>query len=122
MASPGGVFFVVRELVVDSRSVWQISIERLAVLQTAPEELRPRRNTRQRVALLRKQPPELRVMPAQVMSGAIAMRANAGAQFPDLRDERFTVEVGKVFVHDYVLLPIPYRPIFSLPGKFQALD
>ena len=46
-------------------------IQRLAVLQTAPEKRRPCRNRRQWVGLLGEETPERRVMPAERVSGAV---------------------------------------------------
>jgi hypothetical protein len=84
------------KLVTNSRRVREISIQRLAICRTPAQELWPRGNTRERVAPFRKKPPECRVVPAQLVPGAVAMRADAGAQPFYFGDERFTAQVDQV--------------------------
>ena len=74
-------------------------VERLAVPQAPTQELRPLRNVWQRVAGFGKKTPELRVVPAQLMPGTVAMFPNTGTKAFDLRDERLSIEIDKVFIH-----------------------
>jgi hypothetical protein len=43
--------------------------------------------------------PQLRMVPAQLMCGAVAMRADARAQLLHFGDEFVSGELGKIFVH-----------------------
>ena len=49
--------------------------------------------------LLRQQPPQLRMMPAQRMPGTVAVRPDAGAQSLHLGDERLAAEGVEILVH-----------------------
>ena len=73
-------------------------IQGFAVLDAAAEKLRPRRHARLGIGLLRQEPPELRMMPAKLVSDAIAMLTDPGAKASHLRDKRISIETEKVLV------------------------
>jgi hypothetical protein len=64
-----------------------LRIERLPVSDTPLQELLPVRHRGQRVSRVRQQSPQGRVVPAQLVSRAIAVLADALPQPLDLGDE-----------------------------------
>lgn len=93
--------------VIRSRTIWfigtrrarQLPVQGLAVLHTAPKELRPRRHRRERVGLLREQTPERWMMPAERMASTVPVRSNAGAQPFRLGHELLAGHAFEVVVH-----------------------
>ena len=65
---------------VRARRIRQLLVERLAVAQAASQKLRPARDGRHRIGPLRQQPPQRWMMPAEVVSRAVAMLADPRAQ------------------------------------------
>src|SRR5215207_4792298 len=62
------------------RRVRRLLVERLPVPDAAPHELRPVRDHGDRVGLLRQQRPQLRVVPAEFVAGAVAVIPDARTQ------------------------------------------
>lgn len=69
------------------RRVGRLRIERLPITYASFHKLGPRRHNGNGIGLLRKEPPERRVMPTQLVPGAIAMNADRIAQLSDLLDQ-----------------------------------
>jgi hypothetical protein len=82
-----------------ARSFWQLVVKRLTVSQAAAEELRPRRNCRHRVCPIGQEPPERRLMPAEIMARAVAVVPNAGAKLLRLSDQLLARHSFEIFVH-----------------------
>jgi hypothetical protein len=59
-------------------------VEGLAVPNAAPKELRPIGHRGQRVLLLRKESPEAGLMPAELLTGTVAVLANSPAKLANL--------------------------------------
>jgi len=74
-------------------------IERLAIANAPPEELRPIGHRGKRVLLFREEAPETRVMPAELLTGTVPVLANAPAQLANLLQQLFAGETGQIFVH-----------------------
>ena len=87
------------ELDLHARCVRQLLIERFAIPQTPTKELRPLRHTWKRVALLGKQPPQIGMVPAQLVSGAVAMRPDSGTETLDLGHECLSIEIRQILIH-----------------------
>ena len=87
------------ELFVRSRRSWQLSVKRLAILQTTTQELRPCWHARNRIAPLRQQSPQLGMMPAELMARAVTVCANARPQTLDLRNQRLSIQPVDIFIH-----------------------
>jgi hypothetical protein len=79
--------------------IGRLLIERLAVANTASEELRPVGNFGERVDLFRQEAPESGVMPAEIVLRAVAMLADAVPQLPNFRDELLARHLFEVIVH-----------------------
>src|SRR5687768_2874187 len=73
-----------------TRCVRQLLIQRLTVANTAAHELRPFRHHGQRILPLGQESPKCRMMPTQLVTAAVAMRANAAAEAADFGDELVT--------------------------------
>jgi len=72
-----------------ARSPRTLGVERSTVAYTTPHELRPIRHAGgSRLDLLGKQRPKLRLIPAERITGAVAMSANRRTEFFDLGKER----------------------------------
>jgi hypothetical protein len=67
-----------------------LSVQRLTVPHTSPDELWPVRYDREWILLLWKKAPQRGVMPAELMARAVSMGANATAELVDLIDELLT--------------------------------
>src|SRR5262245_37380569 len=76
-----------------------LAVERPAVADAAGQELRPRRDLRLWIGLLGQEPPQGRMMPAQVLARAVAVRANALAQPACFLDELLARHRLQVVVH-----------------------
>jgi hypothetical protein len=76
-----------------------LSIERLPVLNTTSEELRPIRHFGNRVGPLRQEPPERRVMPTKLVLGTIAMLADAVPQLLNFLDKLLARHLFEIIVH-----------------------
>ena len=74
-------------LAVFSRGSGKLGVERLPVADAATEELWPLRNYRDGIGLFRQQAPELRMVPAQLVLGAVAMLADTLAKAANLGHE-----------------------------------
>src|SRR5688572_10547266 len=68
------------------RGAGELLVERLPVADAAAHELRPLGDDRRRVGALGEERPELRVVPAELVAGAVAVRADAMAETLRLRD------------------------------------
>ena len=84
---------------VRARRVRKLVVERLAVLHAPSEKLRPRRYGGERVGAVAQQPPERRVVPAKLVTGAVTVRADAGAQAPHLGRQLLARHRLEVVVH-----------------------
>jgi hypothetical protein len=62
-------------------------VQRLPVPHTPSDELRPFRYDWQWILLLGKEAPQRGVMPAELVSRAVSMGANATAELPDFAEE-----------------------------------
>jgi hypothetical protein len=74
-------------------------IQRLPVSNTASKELRPIRHFGDRVGLFGQEPPKRRVMPAQLVLGAVAMLADAFPQPLNFRNELLARHLFEICVH-----------------------
>jgi hypothetical protein len=91
-------------------------IERLAVANAAPKELRPIRHGGKRVLLLREEAPETGVMPAELLTGAVSVFANAPAKLENLLHQLFAGETGQILIHQCTSLgSSPSRRPFEAP-------
>ena len=100
----------------------QLPVERLAIANAAAQKLRPLGHHRQRIGSLGQERPELRMMPAQLMRRAVAMRANAFAQALDFSDQGAAVQRLEVVVRGQVSIMDGNertRPAVSLPAVMQ---
>src|SRR5262245_43549378 len=68
-------------------------VERLAIAGAAAQEFRPGRNGNGWIYLLREQRPHRGVVPAQIVPGAVPVRADGVAQFPHLGDQMLSAHV-----------------------------
>ena len=89
----------IRELVLRSGCIRQLLVERLAIPEASPQELRPVGNTRNGIGRFREQPPQSRVMPTQLMARTVPVRPDSGPQPFDLRYEPVSIESRKIFIH-----------------------
>lgn len=99
-----------------SRRLRRLFVKRLPILKAAFKELRPIRHFRQRIALFRQQAPQSRMMPAELMPIAVAMRTDALPQLFDLFDELLARHLLQVTVHVRFLPLLPSefsRPLFN---------
>src|SRR5262245_41462130 len=79
-------------------SMGRLLIERFPVANAAFEKLRPVRHLGERFRLLRQKFPQLWMMPAQLVTARIAVRADAVPQPPHLGEQLLACHVGQVFV------------------------
>ena len=98
----------------DRQAILQLLIERLAVPQAAPEKLRPRRDGRNRVSPFREKPPERGVMPAELVSAAVAVLPDPRAQPLRLGHQLLARHRLQIVVHSFRLNPWP-APARSRP-------
>jgi hypothetical protein len=82
-----------------TRRVGQLFVERLPVTDAAPQELGPGGNGEPRVERLREEPPEVRLVPAQVVSAAVAVSPDPVAEPLHFIDELFPRERVEIVVH-----------------------
>ena len=66
----------------DPRRIRLPLIKGFTIAQTTAQKLRPLRHSNVRIGLLRQKAPQFRMMPAQLMPAAVAMRADAGSYTP----------------------------------------
>lgn len=78
----------------------QLVVEGLTIANTTAQKLRPVRNNRDWIVLLGQQTPERRVMPAQLVTRAVAMFPNALPQLLRFGNEFFARHALEVFIHD----------------------
>jgi hypothetical protein len=78
---------------------WQLLVERLAVLQAAPKELRPLGHFRERIRPLGQEAPEIGMVPAEFVASAVAVLADALTQPLALDDELFVAQAFEVVIH-----------------------
>jgi hypothetical protein len=91
-----------------SRSTARLLIKRLSILHAASNELRPLRHYGNGIGLFRKESPERRMVPAELMPGAVTMLTDTPSQHPHLINELLTRHPFEVFIHtssDVVGLP-----------------
>src|SRR5688500_14268222 len=81
------------------RRVGKLLVERLPIAQAAAQELRPRRDDGERIRALGAEPPELRMVPAERVTAAVAVRADAVAEALRLGDELVVGHQGEIVVH-----------------------
>lgn len=84
-------------------------IKRLAVRDASTQELRPRRDGDVGLDPFRQGPPEIRVMPAQVVSRAVAMVAYGAAEFDHFSDQLFSHHALEIVIHR-ISLPHSINP------------
>src|SRR5262245_35571602 len=77
----------------------ELLIQRLSVDDAAPQKLRPCWDRRQRVRLLREESPELGMMPAERVAGAVSVSSDPGAQPSGLFDEPLAGHYFEILVH-----------------------
>jgi hypothetical protein len=87
------------ELSVRPWSVREFSVERLPILDTAAQKLRPVRNGEIFRNRLWQKVPKLWMMPTQIVTAAVAVGANSRAQPDHLGDQFLPCQVGKIIVH-----------------------
>ena len=78
---------------------WRLRIQRLPVLDAAPDEFRPGRNDGNRIGLLWQQPPKARMMPAEVVKLGVAVLPNAVPQHPHFFDQLLARHPVQVVIH-----------------------
>ena len=83
------------ELSIRPWSIGKLSVERLPILDTAAQKLRPVRNGEGFRDRLWQQVPKLRMMPAQIVTAAVAVGANSRAQPDHLGDQSSLVRLGR---------------------------
>ena len=81
------------------RRIRSLFVEGLAITQTATQELRPLRDGDLRHQGLRQKLPQLRMMPAQFMSGTVAVFADTCPELFNLGDQLLPGHAFKVFIH-----------------------
>jgi hypothetical protein len=81
------------------RSVWKLSVECLSIPDTAAQKLWPVGDREVFRNRLRQKAPELRMMPAQFMTRAVAVGANPRAQPDHLGDQFLSRQGRKIVVH-----------------------
>jgi len=86
-------------LSVQDRRVRKLPLERLPVTQASTDELRPWRNDDLRGELLREETPQLRVMPTQLVAGAVTMSAYSHSQPLHFGDELLAAEPLQIVIH-----------------------
>lgn len=84
----------------------KLGIERLAIAETTAKELGPFRDGEAGIDFFGEEIPKLRMMPAEVMAGAVTVLADACAEFFDFGDELVPVQVLEVFVHKLASLSV----------------
>ena len=87
------------ELSVRPWSVGEFLVERLPILDTAAQKLRPVRNGEVFRNRLWQKVPKLWMMPTQIVTAAVAVGANSRAQPDHLGDQFLPCQVGKIVVH-----------------------
>lgn len=86
------------ELYVGDRRVRPLSLERLPVPETAAQEFWPGRNRDIRIELLGQQAPEGWMMPAQIVTSAVAMNPDAVPKPSCLGNELVAAHGQKIVV------------------------
>lgn len=86
------------ETLVASWRIGQLAVEHRSVVDAAFHESRPRGNPRPHVDLFRQQPPQTRVVPAQVVTRTVSMGSNACAKTLRLGDQLFFCQAFQIFV------------------------
>src|SRR5258708_12577190 len=82
------------------RRARDLAVQGFTIGHAASQEFGPRGYHHGRVDLFRQQPPELRVVPAQIVTRTIAMGADAGAQPFHFLDELVSGEPIEIGIHD----------------------
>lgn len=99
---------VLGKLPVVNGGIGKLAIQRRSVCDAATHEFRPGRDCDLRFDGLRQESPELRVKPAQIVSRAVAVRSDAGAEPLNLLNQRSAVHAIKIVIHS-VILPVCRR-------------
>lgn len=86
-------------LTIQDGSVRTLPVQAFAIAQAATHEFRPGRHGDLRLDLLRQYPPELGMVPAEIVPGSIAMFADAGAQAFDLCDQLLRRHPDEIIIH-----------------------
>jgi hypothetical protein len=86
------------KFVIGPRSRWELLIKRLAVPETALHEHRPLGHVRLRIGGVGEEPPELRMMPAEIVAGAVPVPPDALSQTQDLLDEFLPGELLELII------------------------
>src|SRR5262245_25457758 len=95
--------------VVGTRRVRQFAIKGFAIAQAAAQEFRPWRHGDVGRDALGKQSPEIRMMPAQIVAGAVAVRANTGAQALCFEEQLLAVHPVEVMIEIHAVLSFVLR-------------
>lgn len=98
----------IAETLVASWRIGQLTIEHRSVPDAAFHESRPRWNPGPHVDLFRQQPPQIRVVPAQVVTRTVSMGANACAKAFRLGDQLLLCQGFQIFVQA-ITFPKPGR-------------
>ena len=99
-----------------------MAVERLAIPEASAQELRPVRDSGNRIGLFGQQAPQRRMVPAQLLSGAVAVLADSGAQPLDLCDERVSIEGCEIFVHCRFFQPASDRRAPIEPVHYSSVS
>src|SRR4030095_8728969 len=94
----------------------RLPVERLAIPEATPEELRPLRNRGKRIGALGQQPPQLRMVPAQLVAGGVPVLPDACTQALHLGNELLAGHRLEVLVHDPRFIPGRPRRQGSVTG------
>src|SRR5688500_7295494 len=84
---------------VGPRRLRRLLVQRLPIADAAAQELRPLRYHREGVGLLGQQPPQRRLVPAELVQVAVAMSSDAPPQRFDLLDQLIARHPVEVLVH-----------------------
>ncbi len=82
-----------------ARGLGSLGVQGFTVAEAALEKLRPGGNGDDGIDFIRKQVPKIRMVPAKVLAGAVAVLANAGAEFFDFGQQFLAGHGFEVFVH-----------------------
>ncbi len=93
---------MVRRSLVFFDNAWcmrELSVEGLPITHTTAQELRSRWHGDMGIEFFWEQAPQLRMVPTELMGGAVAMRADAGTQLLHLRNQFVSCALCKIFIH-----------------------
>jgi len=102
------------------RRVRQLLVEGLTISNTASQELGPVRHDRQRVRPLGQKRPKRRVVPTEVVTRAVTVLPDAGAQPGHLGQELLATQVLEVIVHVRPLLLVRSIALAAIASSMPA--